>query len=549
LTFDSAASLDHPENRMPRSPRTAVSSWLLPIDFALAAGLVAAAAIVFVGAFRYSFSQDDFAGLARALEISAPLTGAWRYLSGQVFFDVMHAIAGLDSRPYHFASLLGHGACSVLLYFWIRRYCARPAAWLGALFFAVHPSAYAELYWISAIGEIYARLFALGALALATLRGRARWLAPVAFALSLLCKESTILFPFVAAAVLWHGAGRAETSDGNRRHIVLALFAVAALYVAVVFVGGAWGGLGTSADPSAPYAFGAGPHVIANLLTYLGWVTNILLPFVNSFSDHVDPEMFLPGALLLAGLLLGMLSPGLRARGWMPALVAAMAMLAPVLFLRNHTYHYYLYTPLTAFAWLLAIVLDRVAGVAASRPRVRERVPAPLRMPAWVLPATGVLSLGIVINSALLVRKVETMPFSLPGLRADGIVDRALVAERVIEGVERGGPYPPGSRLYFWSPARWAPDAPKDAPELYWERNVRAAMQDGLAARVHNPHLVEAKFVRDPLPSRRGDYYAVYDIDGSTRVITAHELDSLLTLEPAGSRPAEPDAEPTRAGG
>ena len=60
---------------MTRSPRTAVSSWLLPIDFALAAGLVAAAAIVVVGAFRYSFSQDDFAGLARALEISAPLTG------------------------------------------------------------------------------------------------------------------------------------------------------------------------------------------------------------------------------------------------------------------------------------------------------------------------------------------------------------------------------------------------------------------------------------------------------------------------------------------
>ena len=206
---------------------------------------------------------------------------------------------------------------------------------------------------------------------------------------------------------------------------------------------------------------------------------------------------------------------------------------------------------MTAFACLLAIVIDRLAEVAAVRPRPQASpsARAPHRLARWVVQATGVLSLGLVINSALLVRKVETMPFSLPGLRADGIVDRALVAERVIEGVERGGPYPPGSRLYVWSPARGAPDTPMDAPELYWERNVRAAMQDGLAARVHYPHLVEAKFVRDPLPSRRGDYYAVYDIDGSTRVITAQELDSLLTLEPAGRRPAEPDAEPTRAGG
>ena len=531
---------------MTRSPRTVVPSRLAPIDLVLAAGLVAAATIVFLGAFRYSFSQDDFAGLARALDLTPPLNGAWRYLSGQVFFDVMHAIAGLDPWPYHFASLLGHGLCSVFLYFFIRRYCSRPAAWVGALFFAVHPSAYAELYWISAIGEIYARLFALVALFLVTARGFARWLAPLAYAASLLCKESTILLPFVAAAVVVFEPGRpgAEPGRAPRRDVVFALFAVAALYVFAVYAGGSWGGLGTSADHSAAYSFGPGWHMVANLLTYFGWVTNVLLPFVDEFSDRVDPDMFLPGGLLLVAALLGTFSAGLRARGWLIALVAVAAMLAPVLALRNHTYHYYLYTPLTAFGWLLAIAFDRAMEFletrgAASRAKSRpERTKPRFTAATWIRPATAVLSLGIVLNSTLLVRKVETMPFSLPGLRADGIVDRALVAERVLEGVAKGGPYPAGSRLYFWSPARWFPGARKDQPELYWERNVRAAMQDGLAARVRFPEIADARFVREPLPPRHGDYYAVYDVDGSTRVVTATELDSLLAPAPAPVPPA-----------
>jgi hypothetical protein len=516
---------------MPRSPRTAVPARVAPLDLALAAGLVGAAAIVFVGAFRYSFSQDDYAGLARAIELAPPLTGAWRYLSGQLFFQIMHAIAGLDARPYHFASLLGHGACAVLLYAWIRRFCARPAAWLGALFFAVHPSIYTELYWISAIGEIYARLFALGALWLATLHGRVRWLAPVAFALSLLCKESTILLPLVAAAIVVFEDRRADAGPPrtSRMDVVLGLFAVALAYTAVVFAGGTWGGLGATAERHAPYAFGTGWHVGANLLTYLGWVTNILLPFVETFGDKVDPKMFLPGGILLVALLLGIRSPGLRARGWVPGLVAAAAMLAPVLALRNHTYHYYLYTPLTAFGWLLAIALDRV------NEGVRRRRWA---APEWIAAGTTVLSLGIVVNSSLLVRKVETMPFAVPGLRADGIVDRALVAERVLTGIERGGPYPKGSRLLFWSPARLAPGT-EDAPEAYWERNVRAAMLDGLAARVRFPAIADARFVREPLPAQARDYYAVYDVDGSTRVVTAEELHSMLMIGRADRGPAE----------
>jgi len=514
-------------NRTPRSAAIARSpAW----DIALSFGLVAAVFLTFGGALRYPFSQDDFWGLARALDIVPPLSGPWRFLSGQVYFDVMHALAGLDPRPYHLASALGHAACAVLLYFWIRRYCSRPAAWVGALFFAVHPAAYTELYWISAIGEIYARLFALVTLHLFFSQGAKRHLATVAFALSLLCKESTILLPVVVAALVMFEARRRGENPWRalRSGSLVALFGVAALYVPLVLAGASWGGLDTGGGANAAYAFGGGWHVIANLLTYAGWAVTILMPFVRTFGDKADAAMYVPGAVVILLATLGLFSKRLRDRGWAPALVAVVAMLLPVLGFSNHTYRYYLYTALTNFGWLVAIALDALMDAFRGTTPAAER----RRAQAFVL-AVSALSFVLLLNSVLLVRKVETMPFLTPNSRADATVDRALVAERVLEGLANCGANPPGSRMYFWSPARTAPGTPHDLPELYWERNVRTAMQDGLAARVRFPSLAEAKFLRDPLPPRPGDYYAVYDVDGSTRVVTAQVLDSLLSLSPA----------------
>src|SRR5262245_62129029 len=230
---------------MSRSPRPVVPAAPRPgLDALLCPGLALAVPVVFGGALRYPCPQDGFWGHARALDIVPPLAGPWRFLSGQVYFDVMHSLAGLDPRPYHLASALGHAACAVLLYFWIRRYCSRPAAWAGALFFAIHPAAYTELYWISAIGEIYARLLALVTLHLFFAQGTKRYLAPVAFALSLLCKESTLLLPVVVAAI---AVFEARSWRALRSGPLLALFGIAALYVPLVLAGASWGGLGTGA--------------------------------------------------------------------------------------------------------------------------------------------------------------------------------------------------------------------------------------------------------------------------------------------------------------
>src|SRR4051794_36154316 len=154
-----------------------------------AAALAVAAAAVYRGALTYFFAQDDFAGLARASGVMPRLHAPWRWVSGQLYFDAMHALAGLHAAPYHAASLAAHVLAAVLVFAVLCGFVSAPAAWLGAAFFATHATSYTALYSISGIGEVLALGFALAALLLARAAGPRRWLALPAFALSLLCKE------------------------------------------------------------------------------------------------------------------------------------------------------------------------------------------------------------------------------------------------------------------------------------------------------------------------------------------------------------------------
>src|SRR5262245_57419307 len=138
----------------------------IPLLLVLALG-----AAVFSGALSYFFAQDDFAALARASGLSPRLDSLWRYLSGQLYFDLMWRLGGLHAWPYHLVSLLAHLGCAALLHHLIARRMSRPAALFGAALFATHPALYTALYSISGIGEILSLLFALAALRLAVLAG------------------------------------------------------------------------------------------------------------------------------------------------------------------------------------------------------------------------------------------------------------------------------------------------------------------------------------------------------------------------------------------
>ena len=149
----------------------------------------------------------------------------------------------------------------------------------------------------------------------------------------------------------------------------------------------------------------------------------------------------------------------------------------------------------------------------------------------------------LTLNGALVVRKIETMPFVLPDLRAEPVVDRARIAQDVREGIAASLP-PPGDTLLFWSPIAESlgpHGEPLSAPaprETYWERNVRDALAEGLAVRVMFPQIAAVEFVRESRPTDPTTRLALYRPDGRVRVITSAALDSVLESVPsAGGRP------------
>jgi len=513
--------------------------------------------LVYHRALGLFFSQDDFGSLARTLGMLPRLVGPWRYVGNQMVFDLMRPLAGLDPLPYHIASLAAHLACGMLLYVLLARRLPAPAAGLGAVFWVTHPALFTSVYWISVIADSLALAFALGALLAFEGDRRQRWAAVPLFALSLLSKESTLLLP-AAAVLLARWAPRADAPPDRRRPPVLrdpVLWVLAALAVGFVlyFVTSAYatyfvrpgaGGQDATARTSAAYAIGLGGSLLANLSTYVGWTAAFLLPTMRGFGDAVDPVV-IPYAVGLGLLwLAGLAWPALRRAGWLVGGALYLLLLLPVLPLRNHTYHYYLCAPLAGAAWCLA-----AAAAMLVRRRPYEPVGRPTRPPVVrVVPpdpriASGSASwLAFALASALLtlngwavVRRIEFHPFVVTPLRSEPMVDRALIARRAARDLE-SAKLPPGTRLYFWSP-QTAPGGPPGSASdpaagaaTYWERNVRAALLDGLAVRVLFPQVDTVAFVRRFRPAAEPWRWAVYRLDGSLRVATTAELDSLLTL-------------------
>ena len=509
-----------------KRPRSA--PWLAPVLSA------AAGAWVFRGALPYFFAQDDFLGLARARGLAPPLIGPWRWLSGSAYFVLMRPFGVSSAAPYHAVNLLAHAAAAALLTLLMARRVSAPAALIGAAYFATHPSLYTALYSVSGIGEVLSGLLAIVTLLLATRGGKERWLALPAFAAALLCKESVLLLPLVLMMSPKRAAGATPESRAptaiRGREVAWALAATSA-GMAVLLAGANTFGVRSGLDPSAPYALSLGPHVLTNAATYLGWAVQPWLAMAHGFQDAVDAPVFPAAAAAVLLWLAGLAWPRLRGSLWWTGGALFALLLAPVLGLRHHTYHYYLYAPLIGVSCCVAALFDAV--FAAAR-RVRESGVA------WAiaLAATALLTW----NGAAFVHTIETHPFTDARLRADALVDRARIARRVADGLASAH-LPAGTPVLFWSP--WAlleqvraSGGPAPAYESYGEANVRAALMDGLAVRVLFPELGAASFTHRYVAPPPGARVALYDIDGTVRVSTPAQVDSLLRAHPIpGARP------------
>jgi len=493
---------------------------LPPAHGAAAATIVAVAAAAigvwtFSGALQYGFSQYDFLGLARATGHAPRLHVGWRWLSHQAYWDAVAGPLRDSARAAHALSIALNGGIAALLAWMLSRRLPAAAALAGAAFVASHPSAFTAVYWAAANGDLLAALFSLAALAFA-FSSRARWLAVPCFALALLGKESALPLPvaWLAIAATWPRPPAAA-----RRPIRDPVW-WACIGVGVAFaVRAALGAHGPAVGGEA-YALSA-RALPANVLSYDGWLVNRWLGTMEHFIDAPDRSVYAWGIALNLAWAAGAFVPGLRRNGWIAAGLGWTIMLAPVLLLAHHTYHYYMVTAVPAAGLLVAALF---ATITARAPRAA----------GWAICAG--FALFCAADGRAVVRKIEQAPFKQPGMRADAIVDRALIASRAIAGLREAG-LPPHTHIRMWSPqSRSMGLAEGVAPgaDSYYETNVRAALLDGLALKVMVPAIDSVEFVRAFSPAATGEWWAVYRYDGGLKAVPAGELARLLQAGPPG---------------
>jgi Dolichyl-phosphate-mannose-protein mannosyltransferase len=514
-----------------------------------------AAVIVFRGALGLYFAQDDFRGLAVAAGVYPAHDALWRWLSVQGFMNLFHPMFGAHPWPYHAISLVLHALNAGLLFVLLARVFRPPAALVAASFFAVHPAHFTALYWISARADLMATMFALITVLLALRSGRERWLALPVFVLSLLSKESTLLLP---VAILGLRAWRAEpgvtTTDASETRFRALRDPVVWGLLAIALAGGLYllvprdVGIDVGLDANAAYGFDFGTSLIRNLLTYAGWTVDLVMlePGLR-FVDAQNPGLFLLGGAVLVLAFAASRVTALARRGWLAGLAAYLLMLAPVLPLRNHTYHYYLYAPLAAASLCVGALTDwiiewitrpsRTRVSAGKRGATRAKQPTPHTGTAFVWTIALACVAAIAWNGARLTHLMEYRPSSAyPGMRGDPIVDRARIAQQTIASLAAAD-LPDHAELAFVLRerlallariARGSGEAPPPADLLYPESNMQSAILDGLAVRALVPGVARVSFEPPPGEVPSTFRYVVYAPTGEANVYAPAALDSLL---------------------
>ena len=121
-------------------------------------------------------------------------------------------------------------------------------------------------------------------------------------------------------------------------------------------------------------------------------------------------------------------------------------------------------------------------------------------------------------------------------LRGDPIVDRSIIAQKVMAGLQRAR-LPQGVELVFLFGERLALSAriaggsgedPAPAREVYPETNLRTALFDGYGVLALAPQVTKVEFALEPPPRASPAMVAVYAPTGEVDVFSRAQLDSLM---------------------
>lgn len=210
---------------------------------------------------------------------------------------------GANPLGYHVVNVLLHAAGAVLLWRLLKQLMI-PAAWAGAILFALHPVGVASVAWISERKNTLSFVFFL--LTLLSFirfqnRGERKWyfLSIVAFLCALASKTSVVMLPFVLLLITWWNQGKLQKKDWFR---AAPFFALSLVFGLITIWNQYYHAIGDSAPQHQNWierAAGAGCAVLFYLWKDLFPVQlNVIYPRWELRASN--PLIYLPLILLLA---------------------------------------------------------------------------------------------------------------------------------------------------------------------------------------------------------------------------------------------------------
>ena len=192
------------------------------------------------------WTRDDWTLLARAADLIDGAPVPWRFVSRELWWDLLYPVFGLAVDPWTWTRLLLHGAAAWLTWRLARRLgLGRPAALSAGLILAATPLAFAPLYRASGVQELLGATLALLAIERLLAGGRAGSIAGLAAGLAAVFSQETALWlgPFVLAL----GLG-GDPAKRRGRVATGAFLSAAALLEAAWLMRGLSGGPGPGLD-------------------------------------------------------------------------------------------------------------------------------------------------------------------------------------------------------------------------------------------------------------------------------------------------------------
>ena len=348
---------------VPRSLRLASAAfWLAPSLLCLT---------LYWRGFTAWFRADDFAWLGTGLYIQnfheflvaifAPMAqGTIRPLSERAFFLVGFSLFGLDALPFKLVVFATQFAnLALVASIGARLTGLRWAGFFAAIFWALNSSALKPLGWTCVYDQVLCGFFLLLAFHfllryVQTGERRYNLFQWAAFLAGFGALELNVVYPAIAAAytlLCVPGARISHTQSeprpsgrGNYLRATLPMFAVSIAYA-----------LAHNAAAPALQTGGYAMHFTGAMFRTLGkyWTWSVGPTFL--FTPFVLPKWLLPaGIAVVSAGLVGYLAWKVRAgtRAALFCLVWYLAVLAPVLPLRDHQTEYYVFLPVIGLCWL-----------------------------------------------------------------------------------------------------------------------------------------------------------------------------------------------------